>query len=116
MADVEQSVVAVLAGIAGGRITPNRIDQAATLPAIAYQSTRKPFNTIHGPAIATEVVMTLIVAAATFAEARTVAEQVRAAIQAATSLAAIPGEEQGDEFDPDTRLHLYSLTYTLWQA
>jgi hypothetical protein len=114
MADIEQSVVTVLTGLVSGRIYPNKVEQGADLPALVYQSTRTPVPYLHGGLATMQVAITITCVASTFAAARTLAESVRTAM-AASALVFGYEEEPGDQFDPETNLHLYSLVYTLWQ-
>lgn len=113
---VEQTVRSALAGLVGNRVFPNVIAEKTTLPAIAYQSSREPVNTLMGPTGDRNVTLTLILVGTTFDSVRTLAAQVRDAIAQTPAIVGSLTEEPGDQYDPDTQLHLYYMLYSLWES
>jgi len=117
VADIETLLKTALAGVAGGRLYPNKIEQGQPLPAIVYQSSRTPINTLGGRTNTTQVAVTLTAVAESFQDARSTAQSIKTTMDADTTIKnKFLSEEPGDQFDPETGLHLYGLVYTLWQT
>lgn len=85
------------------------------MPALGFVATRSATTTLAGALAAQSATLTLTICAASFAQARQVAADVRTAMQGANNFIKRLMEEPGDEYDPESRRYLYHLTYFVWE-
>lgn len=110
----EESVYSALAALAGGRVHFGELPQGVTLPCLFCEREGSERQTsLNQVKVVTTIRLRIAAYADTLTAARTLADQVKTAMQALT----VRNKLREDAFfrDPDTQVHAVTLTYQLWE-
>jgi hypothetical protein len=116
---IQSDIVAALNGSpitsAGSRVYPQAAPQDASLPFVVYRRlSQEPIGTIHNAApIATKSVFVFECYATSYQGALTLADEVRASIQA-SSVEAYPSPSSGEEYAPAVDEFMEPVQYEIW--
>jgi hypothetical protein len=115
---IQSDIKTALAGIAGNRVYPEAAPENATLPLVVYRKTgAEPLMTLQGYAGMTRFSFVFECWARTYAEAITLADQVRTAIEAAAALKPQYRDfADPDDYEPAVDQFLESVAYSFWHT
>jgi hypothetical protein len=115
---VQSDIKTALAGIASNRVYPAAAPDAAALPHVVYRKAgAEPLMTLQGYAGTTRYTFVFECWARTYAEAITLAEQVRTALEAAAALKPMYREPaDADDYEPVVDEFLELVAYSFWHA
>lgn len=115
---LQSDIKTALAGIASNRVYPEAAPDNSTLPLVVYRkSGAEPLMTLSGYAGMTRFTVIFDCWARTYAEAITLAEQVRTALEAAASLKPMYREPaDADDYEPAVDQFVESVAYSFWHT
>lgn len=115
---LQSDIKTALAGIAGNRVYPEAAPDAASLPLVVYRKAgSEPLMTLQGYAGTTRFTMVFDCWARTYAEAITLADQVRTALEAAAALKPMYREPaDADDYEPVVDQFVEPVSYSFWHT
>lgn len=111
---IESSIYSAIKSLAGGRVYPIVLPDTATLPAIVYQRISSvPVTSLDGDSGLDSVRIQISTWSATYKEAKELSQSVRNALNA--SALKIVTENDGDDYEPETKRFRVLADYVVWQ-
>lgn len=111
---IEQDLFNALKGLVSNRVYPLVMPQSPTYPAIVYNRIAvNAQNVLEGGSTIDQVRFQVDTYATTYAGAKTIAAQVRVAVEAASFKGTLQSDQ--DFFEPDINLYRVSQDFYIWE-
>lgn len=113
---IQSDIVTALSSVADGRVYPQIAEQEAALPLVVYRIIGKtPAQKLNGGAGIINTTVEFACWAETYAEAISLADSVRTAINAA-SLISYEESSSGEDYEPQTDAFVEPVTFGFWHS